>query len=287
MINYLELTRILFNIPDNIKDTEIDEYWGTTPLILSNYLKKLFTIYLSKRFDKVPSDAGGFRCGYMKSQVCQEIPTGPAPKEFQEYDLSLVHHCIKFKLCNTNNYNKILLTGKKFSGKSTVAKYLCDKYNYTELTIAEPLKRISQILFNLSDEQLNNHELKEEIDIRWSYSPRQIFQILGDLLRDDLPTIFTFIDFTKYKIFIYNINRRLANVKYNVVISDGRIYDEIAWFNELTDNLSININRPISGTSSSDKHHTENLNIPVDFQIINDKSLAELYNTVDTLVCYG
>lgn len=49
------------------------------------------------------------------------------------------------------------LAGTKGSGKTTIAKYLSDKYNYEEINFADPLKRaLSQAT------EMDMHELKDE-----------------------------------------------------------------------------------------------------------------------------
>jgi hypothetical protein len=74
--------------------------------------------------------------------------------------------------------NLIGLTGKKGSGKDTIANKL-KEYGYIQYAFADPLKRGIQHLFDLSDEQLYGVESKETIDPRWGVKPRQLFQIIG------------------------------------------------------------------------------------------------------------
>ncbi len=47
------------------------------------------------------------------------------------------------------NKKCILVTGCAGSGKDTVANYLIKKYGYKKFAFADPLKKISLILFNL------------------------------------------------------------------------------------------------------------------------------------------
>ena len=83
-------------------------------------------------------------------------------------------------LCKMSTNNKIIIIGgKKSSGKDTVADYITKKYNFKKMAIANKLKSIVKILFDFSDEQLNNEILKEKLDKNWKITPRQAMQFIG------------------------------------------------------------------------------------------------------------
>jgi hypothetical protein len=73
--------------------------------------------------------------------------------------------------------DRIGLLGMTGSGKDTLADYLVNDNEYIKYNFADPIKEISKIIFNLSDEQL--YCSKDIIDERWGLSPRMIFQRLG------------------------------------------------------------------------------------------------------------
>jgi hypothetical protein len=75
--------------------------------------------------------------------------------------------------------NIIGVVGKKHSGKSTIAKYLVENFNYFEYNFGDKVKRIAKILFNFKNEQLNSHSLKEQSDNFWGITPRTTFQQIG------------------------------------------------------------------------------------------------------------
>ena len=88
----------------------------------------------------------------------------------------------------------IAILGKKHSGKDTIANFLIEKYGFTKYSFADPLKKGIQAFFNLTDQQLNDQKLKEEIDPRWGVSPRKLFQVIGtdffqNSIRDFLPEL--------------------------------------------------------------------------------------------------
>jgi len=75
------------------------------------------------------------------------------------------------------------LTGKKRAGKSTVAKHLCEKHGFVEITVAEPLKEvIGRHLFYFTDEQLYGNT-KDVVDERWFVTPREVWLAFGEFIR--------------------------------------------------------------------------------------------------------
>jgi len=117
----------------------------------------------------------------------------------------------------------ISLSGKKRSGKSSVAAYLTDKHGFVEVSWAYPLKEIiGKQLFQLSDDQLyGSDENKETVDPRWGLSPRQILQVVGtDLFRVN------FMDDFWVRIGTERIKEQAALGR-NVVVSDTRFPNEL------------------------------------------------------------
>lgn len=65
-------------------------------------------------------------------------------------------------------------------GKSTVAKYLTDKYGAKMISLATPLKKTAQACMGFSDAQLwGTQAEKEAVDPRYGFSCRQFLQRLG------------------------------------------------------------------------------------------------------------
>jgi adenylate kinase family enzyme len=181
---------------------------------------------------------------------------------------------------------KILLLGKKGAGKTTVARYICDKYGLKELTFADPLKKVCQTMFNLSEGQLHDHEQKEIMDHRWGYSSRQIFQKFGDLLRDQIPIYFDKLP-KDPKIFVQIMDNKIKNKGTDnggILISDGRLPDEVNWFKTLPYGYIIKIvnNR----VTTNDAHISETYEYNGDdvITIYNNGTLQELYNSVDNII---
>lgn len=72
----------------------------------------------------------------------------------------------------------IAICGLKRSGKDTIADYLCQRYGYTKIRIANPLKQGLKAMFGFTDEQLET-DLKDVVDERWGVEPRKIMQFVG------------------------------------------------------------------------------------------------------------
>lgn len=74
---------------------------------------------------------------------------------------------------------------KKRSGKDTVGNYLENMYGFIHLSFAESLKEACAAIFRLTPDQQYG-DLKEIVDPRWNKSPRQILQMVGNVLRENI-----------------------------------------------------------------------------------------------------
>lgn len=172
------------------------------------------------------------------------------------------------------------ISGKIKSGKSTMAKYLCDKYGFVELSFAKPLKDISKILFNLSDEQLYNQTEKSIIDPRYNITPRKIMQILGtEIFRNELPKYIK-LDLSIWIMIMDNNIKQLKkqNENINIVISDLRFENEYDWLKQNNGEL-INIIRP--DLISNDTHESENALNTIDKINILNNMTDDFFNNID------
>ena len=181
--------------------------------------------------------------------------------------------------------DRIGLLGNAGSGKDTLADYLVNDKEYIKYNFADPIKEISKIIFNLSDEQL--YCSKDIIDERWGLSPRIIFQRIGtefgqykiyDLfpeLKDIIPS---------RKLWLVLFDRFLEDNKdKNIVISDVRFNHEVEYLKKLNFNIiKININN-----NKNDTHISEteiNLIKDIDYTINNNSSKDDLYNEYNKFI---
>lgn len=117
----------------------------------------------------------------------------------------------------------ISLSGKKQSGKTSIARHLVEKHGFVEVSWAAPLKEIiGKQLLGLSNEQLYGTEQdKETIDPRWGMSPRDLLQKIGtDLFRDH------FMEDFWVKVGTEKIKQLIIEDK-NIVIPDTRFPNEL------------------------------------------------------------
>lgn len=112
------------------------------------------------------------------------------------------------------------LVGQARSGKSTAAEFLEKKWDFRhKWAFAEPLKRATMELFDLTWDQVEGNNFnREEPHKFWGRSVRDILQVLGTEGIRDL--------FGKNH-FAALMDRRLTNARGNVVITDLRFPNEV------------------------------------------------------------
>ncbi len=170
------------------------------------------------------------------------------------------------------------LTGKKNSGKSTIATYLQNKYGFVELTFAEPLKMACIDIFDLSHNQVFGEQSdKETIDTFWDTTPRKILQQVGSAIRALEPPL--------NSVWIRNLKKRINALIANnpdvcIVVSDVRYGDEAQMLKEFGTKL-VQIIRP---NDHYDDHESENQLILTRWSILNSSTITNLHQNVEQLL---
>lgn len=187
--------------------------------------------------------------------------------------LDFIFFFIKKKLkldCQDNHHKErmtvlIGLIGLKQSGKDTFADYLVANHHFRKLAFAEPVKKLCQTMFLLSEEQLNDPVLKEKVDPRWGLSPRQMMQKVGtDMVRqmwDD--------DF-----WVKHMDMRLRKIVDKVVVSDVRFPNEAQWIRD-KGGLLVRIDDGREQSSDAHSSETSQSTIQEDVRIFNEKNGLE------------
>lgn len=184
-----------------------------------------------------------------------------------------------------------MLSGKIYSGKSTVANYLSDIYRYKQIAFADKLK-LSLVEFlkttyaiNITIEDFYTAEGKQKVlPIRLpnniSNTVRGAMQWWGELMKAQLGDTF----------WITPVVYDLKTKSENVVISDARFTYEIEKIKE-NESLQFNYNiysinieskRAVINNHISEKHLDTYKDF--DFNIDNNGSLTELYREVDKIL---
>ena len=170
-------------------------------------------------------------------------------------------------------------SGKKGSGKSYFADYLVNNKLFIKLSFASPLKEITKILFNLSDEDVKDPIKKELINPKFNASPRELMQWLGtDIMREEFNKKFDYsgsiwIDSVKDKV------KTLLDNNKDVVIDDVRFQNEVDMIHSLG-GIVINLRNDLDNTlnNSTSNHSSENQKLTFNYEFVNDKSYSNTYD---------
>jgi len=186
----------------------------------------------------------------------------------------------------------IALSGKKGSGKDTVANYMCEKYGFINYGFADPIKEIGKIIFGFSDDQLNGC-LKEVDDTFWGIAPRDFFQKFGtDIAQFEFPKYFPGLfkhdgDRTIWVRVFENwyFKKLKENPNLKVVISDLRFKHEYDYLKKL-DSYFIKIYSDKYRSREFSEHISEKELDDYEFncQIENNKTKEELFYKIDEII---
>jgi len=174
------------------------------------------------------------------------------------------------------------LLGEKQHGKTTSANYIIQKYNFLEISYADPLKKGIKEIFGLSNFQLYNDHGKEQIDLEYGVSTRQIMQFIGtDIFRNQINLLLPHIG---NNFWINRLYRHIQNNPGNYIISDCRFQNEVDQIHNLG-GIVIKIFNP--NIISSDTHLSET-NVQLidnyDYLLINNDTLDQLYLNLDNIM---
>ena len=176
------------------------------------------------------------------------------------------------------------ISGKKYSGKDTIADHIVKKFGFVKISFGDTLKKALKVIFNFNDEQLYGNK-KEVVDNYWKVSPREMMQYVGtDLFRNkmkaDYPNICD-------NIWILSVQKQIellnAAGKSNIVISDVRFENEYNMIRSAEGKI-IHVVR--NNIVNSDVHESENsINDTFEFDYtVRNNTLEELYSNIDTFV---
>lgn len=181
--------------------------------------------------------------------------------------------------------------GIKKSGKDTCSDYLVERFKYYKLAFGDPVKKICAILFNLSNEQLEDRNHKEKIDPRWNIAPRTMFQRIGtefgqEMLFNLFPELNGKID--QKHLWVELLKQKMCSntINKHFVISDIRFNHEANFIKE-NNGILIKINRKCLELNDSHKSENELDFIDktlIDYEIDNNYTLEDLYSQIDSII---
>lgn len=171
------------------------------------------------------------------------------------------------------------LTGKAGSGKDTVADYLARTYGFKKYSLASPIKQAIASMFNVSEEFLDNRNLKE--------SPRPelcelSYRELAISLGSDWGRKAIKERFNK-SLWILLAEKNIDFTK-NIVIPDIRFQDEVDWL-ESKGGVLVHISRK-EYTRIDHPSEAGVKRLPNHHVIYNDYNMRQLFIEVDILARY-
>ncbi len=176
----------------------------------------------------------------------------------------------------------IALVGKAGSGKSLSAKYLCDNYDFTELTFSSALKNMAHILGFEHKQIYGTQSEKEEINSMWNVSGRTFLQKLGtEFGRQFINELFPEAKMGN-NLWIRLLEKSINETKTNIVVSDCRFLNEAKMLRE-KGFLIVKIDRHTEHTNNH-ASETELDSIEYDYIIDNKTTIDNLYKQLDNLL---
>lgn len=182
----------------------------------------------------------------------------------------------------------IFLSGYNRCGKDTLANHLSAQYGFTHMKISQPLKHSLKVLFNLTDDQLEN-DSKDEIDSKWGVTPRDIMKFIGtDVFQFKINELLPhkgrnfWID-----LLLNTLKSKYLNTDSKIVVSDLRftheylaVRDFMNMYSELVDVKLVKIVH-VGATRlyQQDKHNSETEHLQFQYDIIleNEKNKKDVF----------
>ena len=178
----------------------------------------------------------------------------------------------------------LLLSGNAEAGKSTMAKYLINKYdNYVEYALSDKLKQLTFELLKLFNVSINSIDDLYDVETKKNY--RKYLQLIGtECCRKVFGDDFWCIMLNK------DIKKSIAEGK-NVIISDVRFLNEHSYFKQKYEKsinvVSIMIKRTDANSLTSEQklHSSESEinNLKYDYEI-NNNLTEEFYSDIDKVI---
>ena len=179
------------------------------------------------------------------------------------------------------------ITGKKQSGKDTMANYLVKEYGFIKYSMAGPLKEGCKKLFGLTEEQVNG-DFKETIDKRWGVTPRKILQVMGtEIFQYDLLERIPEFKSIGRRFWVLRFKQFCDDNPYaNIVISDIRFLHESQAISQLCGKM-VRIVRPSAFSTDLHPSEMEQEKIQTCFTFVNDGTFKDYYKLIDHFMKNG
>lgn len=173
------------------------------------------------------------------------------------------------------------LHGKARVGKDVAAQYLAERFGMVPIAFARPLKQAGHALLGLNNDALHG-SLKEAPLDRYGFSPRQLFQQMGDCIRALNQDAFLYMA-EDYLAVIKEEHRRMGLPLFGVTLTDIRAENEAAWVRDRGGQV-LHISR--NEAQAVNAHHSEDgIDMGVgDIRLPNNGTLDEFYKRLEGVV---
>jgi hypothetical protein len=175
----------------------------------------------------------------------------------------------------------IAICGKSGSGKSSIAKILCEKDNFIEYTFASPLKKIAEIFGFENEEIYGSQKNKLRKNNFWKESFRDFAQIFGtELCRKNLGDYLPGMKECWIRLCKKFLNE---NKDKNIIISDLRFPDEAKMLRDEGFIIFKTIRECKDNIEMNNNHSSENSLDLIDIDYIidnNNFSIEENYKKI-------
>lgn len=176
------------------------------------------------------------------------------------------------------------LTGKAGAGKDTLASLILEHTTGTTRAFADPLRRAAKEIFGLTDDQMTDRVLKEQVIPYWGKSPRRLLQLLGTESVRDIFGGDTWVKNADLRLQALERGEAGCDLPIDVVIwTDCRYPEEAQWIRD-NGGIVIEIVRP--GVAAVEAHSSEQA-LPVELvnnRVINCDTLDDLSDLVQMLL---
>lgn len=178
------------------------------------------------------------------------------------------------------------LTGRAGSGKDTVARFLCEAHGFVQIALADPLRDGIKAMLGITDEQLQDRDLKEAT-IDWlGRSPRELLQTLGTEWGRNHIASDIWLRVAARRIEKYRQSKPCLHIA-GIVVSDIRFENEADWLREQGGqvwHIKRKAGNCLDGQAAA---HSSEQHIPAragEPRIYNFGTLEELYDQVTEII---
>jgi len=172
------------------------------------------------------------------------------------------------------------ICGKAGAGKDTIGDHMVDEYGFEKISLADPIKRITQDIFVLDDYTVHDRVAREKDLPDWKgWSVRKLLQFIGtELFRENIDT----------EIWVKSLWLRVKkNPDKNYVVTDIRFPNEMEFFQDKgkEDFVSIKVIRDgFDGAVGLSGHESEKYDLEAEHTLYNNGEISDLHKDIDKLM---